>query len=386
MLRIETTEIVLGVPRGFDDAKLISLDSMGLQYFYEFLLPNFIEEKDRLDGHHAFENITRRYGTTLTSKAVRYALLYSYCFRELGTLDTLPIHIYLDRFYVAMRDAIRASAFDEVFYGSYLVCLYGLISDRPFDDLAAHARGFLVALQELMKSTTVDTDELFFMRCLCKDIFSWLTGRIGHESVVDTERTRKVTAELFLLAELAVPSFSGAFDLHIPVWMQTSYQYMRRQMVMYRLQIYLNYYLTHRSDQPRWDHLVSTIDSALTELKYIHNSEKRSIRWLEDDMNPLERLPFNFDISGIWSQYRNEWLLWGPSLLTHYTAQFHSFLPVGKPSKSFDVERTEIGFSTCRLVKWVPGRFKMNSLSALQGLLVLIASILTELQAPEGHT
>ena len=265
--------------------------------------------------------------------------------------------------------------------------LSGLVSGRSFDDIAAPARVFLSAVQELVKSGTASVEEMFFMRCMCKDIFSWLTGTLGDKVTANTVKTKNEGTELFWLVELVLPLFQADLAPSAPGWMRASYRYLRIQMLMCRLQIYLNYYLTYRAEQHDWEPLVPAIQSALIELETINGSTQHPIRWLEEDIDVSRRLLLNSVTSHERARFRQEEyadrLLWQPSLLAHYAAQFSSFLPAG-PAQSSSIDRVEIGFSVSRLINWCPGLFKMSSLTAMQGLLVLTRHLLGELKVTEG--
>ena len=97
--------------------------------------------------------------------------LYLYCFKEMNTLNSLPIHIYFTPPWwtqLIARHMCKSS-------------MHGLISGRPFNDIATHARGYLVGLHQICDSTDLASNERFLMRCICKDVFCWLTGGDEHQ-------------------------------------------------------------------------------------------------------------------------------------------------------------------------------------------------------------
>src|SRR6202035_4350203 len=128
-------------------------------------------------------------------------------------------------------------------------CNYAFISQLPFDETAQHAKHFLSSFKKLTESTKLRVEEHFLIKCMCKDVFCWLTGTIGTKrdpnlSHTQEQRLAQSNAEkLYQLAELAIPLFQAEFDTEAPPWMHMSHTYMKTQMITYRLQIYINFLL-----------------------------------------------------------------------------------------------------------------------------------------------
>jgi len=97
-------------------------------------------------------DVLQRFGPTLASMAVRNAVILLSLQRQQRRLDNQSNDLlemeYKDRFYGAMRNAIRERAYTDVLYASYFACLAGLIdlsrrkSKSSHDDFIKHLKGF----------------------------------------------------------------------------------------------------------------------------------------------------------------------------------------------------------------------------------------------------
>jgi hypothetical protein len=372
-------------------------DATYLNYWHDILLPSFMEEKDRTDGHRLSDCILQRFGTNLSSEAFRYGiLLYSSSFKGLDLSESSndQRYSYLDSFYKATREALVKKAYADVAYASHAACMSGFISDLPFDEISHHARGFLLSFAELVKAGDLSSEELFLMRCMCKDVFCWLTGSYGASRQFENEADReaddwpKRAEELYDLAILTEPLFQNEINLgEEPEWRNKSFCYMRLQMLMYRLQISFDYFFAVQNTTPRssslnYSSFVQTIKFVARELVSIV-SEHPEVRELFD----RTKLFGDNEIAPVAPHEPNtaEWLLWQPALLAHYKSKFATQFFDPDCDKS-DSAKIEAGMANCRLVLWEQNKAnlaKMNSLSAMRSLFIF-GLLLMEMYAPEG--
>ena len=61
------------------------------------------------------------------------------------------------------------------------------------DQVALHVGGFLQSFKKVKETTEVSVDEYFLMKCMCKDIFCWLTGIIETEDELAIPGAGKLT-------------------------------------------------------------------------------------------------------------------------------------------------------------------------------------------------
>lgn len=354
-----------------------AVDATYLAYYQNILFIPFIEERNRGDG-----NIFRRF-SDLSSPVVKYAtLLYAASFKDLGDTNNSIIAGYMDHYFKAANDAFRRHAFAELVYACYAMCNHAFISELPFDNTAQHAKGFLSSFKKLTESTTLSVEEQFLMKCMCKDIFCWLTGTIGAErnSNISPSQERLLSEskaeQLYELAERSIPLFQAELDLDAPYWMYISHTYMKAQMITYRLQIYTNFLLvklrSHRTfNFPIW---LESFSAAVQEIGVIMslNPQLRSLV----DHSQL------FKVNGITASAERrhdstEWQLWQPAVMAHYKVQFRS------QELAQDPQSVEAGMNVCRFIPWSQTMFRMNSLSALRSLFLACLSI-SEIHSPES--
>jgi hypothetical protein len=106
----------------------------------------------------------RRFGSHISSKPVRAAVLFYSSFRkEGGKVSCLGME-YLAQFYEGAREAIAKESYIELLYACYAMCLYEMASKRRFsEDFEKHANGFLISYENLMKTSTLKGEEFKVM-------------------------------------------------------------------------------------------------------------------------------------------------------------------------------------------------------------------------------
>jgi len=390
-------EFIFRLPRADSDNPFSSFDASYVDYYRNILFPEFVEERERKDGRRLSDCIVHRFGNHLNSNAFRYAiLLYAYCFKELESIDKSQVYQYYQLYCKHTREAIDQGAYGEAVYACHTVCMAGFVSGLlAFEEIAWHGEGFLLSFEKLLSAGALQFEELFLLRCMCKDIFCWLTGTVGSQREVHAERSPERAAELFRLVQLTIPLFQTDDQLigEAPEWMRKATGYLQVQMLMYRLQISFDYYFVRTVDPQEDPNLASleslatTIKTAALELNKIL-SRQPQLRSLIGDSQF-----FPFHEQGEFGPSKDtkdsEWMKWKPSLLAHYKSQFESFFSLDadpKETANIDFGAVENGMSICRVIDWDQDKsslFEMNSLTALRSLFIT-GVLLTESESPEG--
>ena len=101
-----------------------------------------------------------RFGTHISSKAVRSAILVYANFRkEGGKLSYVGLE-YLAQFYKSTQAAIERQSYIELVYACYAMCLYEICSKRQYsEEFAKRAYGFLISYENLIKTEIVSNEE-----------------------------------------------------------------------------------------------------------------------------------------------------------------------------------------------------------------------------------
>ena len=374
--------VVYAAPKSPSKQNLNNLDASYLKYYLDILLPHFIEERNRPDKRHASELIVNRFfGAGSLSNSVRAAvILYAYTFRQFENPDVSQILEYRQQFFTLMRSAFVRKSVTEVVYASHLFCLHGFLSGLPFSEIAPHADGFLSGVKELLWDGDLEPEELFLLRCMCKDLFCWMTSGIGGEKEeVELDEERPI--RLFQLSQMTHSIFESGMQYgHEPEWMKSSESYLRMQMLLYRLNIALDFYKLKRSssletDDKQWfTDFTFDLTSILSDLVSTiqDNPEIRSMT----DRNGLFGADSFQALSAAYPHDPNdpEWLLWQPSLLAHYKSSFKDLWDTDRkkpPDEEVSHAAVEEGFSTCRLIESAEKKSgKITCLSALRSLII----------------
>jgi hypothetical protein len=365
-------------------------DAQDIRYFYDILFPTFIEEKGRTDGRHAADFLKHRFAWTLSSESIRRAILLYSCYcRKLPTLGRMEpdhqIEANLNVYYRHELDATRKGLHAELVYACYFMSLYGFVSGRPFDEIVHHVHGFLNSFQKA-KGSISDVEELFAMKCMCKDIVCWIIKAFGTKRLSD-ELCPGRTETLFRIALLTTCVFED--DLEIaPSWMRESYSYARIQMLMYRLQISFEYYLTDRNeDNTALDGFGDSIRKILNEIASLTASSP----WLSRAMDRIHIFPnstepwTNFGEDSEPLPMEREWLLWEPSILARWKDS--SLWQAVQEEPEIPLASVTTGMTLCRLITQPANggtMFEMNTLSALRSL-ILAGLLLVETHLSEGR-
>jgi hypothetical protein len=264
--------------------------------------------------------------------------------------------------------------------------MHGFIAHMPFDELINHAKGFLASFQELKDSSDLSSEELFLLRCMCKDIFCCLTGEFDTGDYISSPviKSEKEVGNLFALAQRAASLFRVEMENEEPEWMPERQAYMRIQMLMYRLKIAFEYFSVKRRNDcdsngefPGSESLIDTVRSIFDEFHSVISHYPR-IRPLVDRAQLLGNSSFNESSTAVPPPPKNEseWMLWQPSLLARYNYEYQLlFSPnsVKRSRKSSPFEVLEKGISICQQISWGhndTNKYKMNSLSSLRSLLI----------------
>lgn len=393
-------EFILRLPRADSDNPFSAMDASYVDYYRKILFPEYVEERGRKDGRHLSDCIVHRFGDHLSSKAFRYAvLLYAYCFKELESIDMSQIYQYYGLYCKYTQEAISQGSYAEAAYASHTVCMAGFVSGLlDFEDISWHAEGFLLSFAELISEGKLPSEERFLLRCMCKDIFCWLTSTVGSQREVHVERSPARATKLFKLVQLTIPLFRNDDRpiSEVPEWMQKAQGYLQVQMLMYRLQISFDLYFVKQMDQQEnpksasaeaLESLATTIKLAAVDLNEIL-SKQPQLRTLIGDS---QFFPFHEQGSFGPSKETNdyEWMNWKPSILAHYKSQFESFFsldPTPKENSKIDFAAVEAGMSICRIIDCDQDKsslFEMNSLTALRSLFIT-GVLLTESESPDG--
>jgi hypothetical protein len=372
------TAVVYAAPKNPSTANLTSFESSYIKYYLDILLPRYVEEHHRPDNHSASEVLLHRFGEGFSSKSVRAAvILYAHTSRHIDSHDPSHVDEYRQKFYSLTRTAISKKAYAEVVYGSHIFCLHGFLAGLPFSEIAQHASGFVLGVKELQRESGLPAEELFLLRCMCKDLFCWMISGFG----VEGEKPGDREMELFQLAQLSQPIFEPDMDGDDePEWRKDAGMYLRTQMLLSRLQIAFDYFFVKcerckTTDDDSWfEQFTCTLGSILSELVDIIQ-DSPEIRSITDHYGLFGADSFD-KLSAAYprDEDETEWLLWQPSLMARYKSTFRNVW-VATPDKSVDetvsMEALAEGLSVCRLIDFdEPKKSKLSCLSALQSLII----------------
>lgn len=372
------TAVVHAAPKNPSTANLTSFESCYIKYYLDILLPHYVEEHHRPDNRCASEVLFHRFGQGFSSKSVRAAIiLYAHTAHHIDSHDPSHVDEYRQKFYSLTRTAISKKAYAEVVYGSHIFCLHGFLAGLPFSEIAQHASGFILGVKELQREDGLPAEELFLLRCMCKDLFSWMISGFG----VEGEKPGDREMELFQLAQLAQPIFEPDMDADDePEWRKDAGMYLRVQMLLYRLQIGFDYFLVKRAqskteDDDCWfEPFACTLGTVLSDLVDIIQ-DSPEIRSMTDHYgifgaDSFEKASAEYPRE----EEETEWLLWQPSLMAHYKSTFRDVLAATADKsvhETISVEALAEGLSVCRLIDSdKPKKSRLSCLSALQSLII----------------
>lgn len=394
----EMTAVVYAAPKSPSTHNLNNLEFSYLKYYFDILLPHFIEERNRPDKGHTSDVILRRFGHGFDSKSVRAAaILYAYTFQQFENLDSSQIDEYRQQFYSLTRAALAKKSYAEVVYASHLFCLHGFLAGLPFSEIAKHVNGFLLGVRELQRDDSLSGEETFLLRCMCKDLFCWMTSSGVERQNEDVEDEGERIPELFRLSQIAQPIFEPGMELgDEPEWRKTSESYLRIQMLLYRLQIAFDYFNFKRSssyernDEPWFEQFAFLLSNNLSELVSViqENPQIRSMTdcsglFGEDSFQKLSAA-YPHDPS------EREWLHWQPSLIAHYKSSLTNIWNpnLKKPSdEGVSIEAIEAGLSVCRIIEPNESKkSKITCISALRSLVITFWLNLRDEQDPGSRS
>jgi hypothetical protein len=98
------------------------------------------------------------------------------------------------------------------------MCIRGFISGQGIEEVGKHTESFLTTFWTLKRTTKLSGEEHFLMKCMCKDIFCWLTGRIGREDELTIPNVKGLPSEeskaetLYQLAKLSISLLQEEVD------------------------------------------------------------------------------------------------------------------------------------------------------------------------------
>lgn len=383
------------------DDTLNTMEATYIQFYFDIVLPFPIEEKNRTDGRRLAECIAHRFGPTVNSESVRNAaILLSYTLKELEGIDSYQIYRYRDRLYISIQEALKHKAYDEVVYASYAMCIHGFLTHLPFEEIAIHVRGFLHNFRSLKNSSDLSSEEVFLLRCMCKDIFCCLTGEFSTEDQ-DFEslprRTESRAKKMFELVQLTDTLFQAEMEFGSePEWMPERQVYMRMQMLMFRLKFAFEYLLVKQNscegeETPNWsESFILTIRSIFTELHSIISQNPR-LRFLVDRAQLFGHLNVSSAALPPGSQEPEdrEWLLWQPSFVARYNYESQLLFSLDTPNtpkNTSPLEVIETGMTICCQINWnqnEASKYKMSSVSQLRSLM-LACWLEMAIRYPEG--
>jgi hypothetical protein len=101
----------------------------------------------------------RRFGPNLSAKAVRYSVVLLTA-RPIENVISLE---YLSRCYAAMRDAGSRKAFLELVYACFALCIYGMKSSRPWEEISLHLKWFWHSMENVVRTTLLSTEERYWL-------------------------------------------------------------------------------------------------------------------------------------------------------------------------------------------------------------------------------
>ena len=424
-------------PKSIQLLDISSLEATYLAYYNTILSFPFIEER----GGHSPNIINspshpqffpdflppRHWISPFSSPVIKYAtLLYAASFKTLASQqssrDIDHMHItreyFLPRYYKAVKEALSQRAYLDLCHGSYAMCQYAFITPEVgFDQIAQYVKYFLASLRKVTESPNgarIDRGEYFRIKCMCKDVFCWLTGMMGTDPCAGggTNLTTTTTADsedaslskaqkLYSLAELSIPLFQSEFitdpaipSYHqedqdgIPKWMQTAHTSINTQLLAYRLQIYIFFLQTHLRSQtpfpfPHWLHRFSSTIHEISLTLSLNPVLRARV-----DPSQLFKLPEPEGSTLAPPHGRHdsaEWQVWQPAVMAHYKLCCRSANGLG----GGETQVAEEGIRGCRGItpRWRAdgqgGVLRMNSLSALRSLFLVCLSI-AEMYSAEG--
>ena len=184
----------------------------------------------------------RRFGPSLSSKPVRYAvILLSIQYQGLIDSEQLLHAEYLDLFCRNTRTAIDYKSYADIVYACYTVCLYDILSRRPFDQVAMHFKGFLSSLENFMHFSESSSEnppkgEIQSIRNVYCNLAGWLLLSLN------TQREVPRLAEITNLAVKVEQTADIGFENESYNFMMTL-DYEAIQIRLYLLKLFVNYAL-----------------------------------------------------------------------------------------------------------------------------------------------
>ena len=150
--------------------------------------------------------ILRRYGEKLSSRAVRHAFLaLACCYRNTRADPRVSMH--LTSCYRYTQEAISSQNYADIVYSCYFMIWARCtnISDlQDFDEGMAHLSGFMICLQQLATSPSLNFEELVLMKLIWYDIYRTLNRWHTHRCNAKFRNEKKIGAASIELNRLSV--------------------------------------------------------------------------------------------------------------------------------------------------------------------------------------
>ena len=166
--------------------------------------------------------ILRRYGEKLSSRAVRHAFLaLACCYRN--TRADPKVSMHLTSCYRYTQEAISSQNYADIVYSCYFMIWVRCtnISDlQDFDEGMVHLSGFMICLQQLAMSSSLNFEELVLMKLIWYDIYRTLNRWHTHRCNAKFRNKEKIGAASVELNRLSV----AWSEIHLvsqnkPVWL-----------------------------------------------------------------------------------------------------------------------------------------------------------------------
>jgi hypothetical protein len=165
--------ILAGPPIPVEDA-LTPLEANHIRSLRErhFLFTFKIPQFSRKDGRQLWENIFRPFGPSLSSKSPFYGCIIYSLYIHKARDDHLPFTI---KFYEGTQEVIKSNALDDIVYGCYAVCMYGLRTGLNFEEIMKHSTGFRLGMVDLVNQL-VD-EELILPECMWEKLVWFMADK-----------------------------------------------------------------------------------------------------------------------------------------------------------------------------------------------------------------
>lgn len=200
-----------------------------------FLFAFVLLQECRSDRRRLHGALLRRFGTTITSKPVRFGCIVYTMFKDGNAKAENPFHAqYLGYFYKAMMEAIDKEKYADIAYGCFTACMYNLKVGSPFEEIVGPANAFRVSALRLCNSESplIDPEETFLLECMWEKLIWHMCRQLIFKSIPTRDCLNQII-------EFSQPLLLSDYNDRYPLWIQSSFVDLSIKFGFIRLIAYL---------------------------------------------------------------------------------------------------------------------------------------------------